>query len=281
MASRSRRSLVSRIVVHVLLLLGSATVLLPLIYMVTTSLKQTGAEFSFPIQWIPNPPTWSNYPEVIRTIPLLMFMKNTLIVVVLSLIGEVITGSLVAFGFARLRFPLKKVLFSVLLATMMLPFFVTMIPQFVIFRTFGWIDTLLPLLVPAFLGGPPLFIFLLRQFYATLPTELDESARMDGAGYLRLWWSILLPLTKPALATVAILSLVLHWNEFERPLIFLNSTRNLTLALGLRYFRDEWVVRYNLLMAYTTMMTIPVMGVFLFFQKYIVKGVSMSGLGGR
>jgi ABC-type glycerol-3-phosphate transport system permease component len=169
----------------------------------------------------------------------------------------------------------------VMLSTLMLPYFVILIPVFILFRNLGWIDTLLPLTVPAFFGGSPLYIFFLRQYFMTLPRELDEAARIDGAGFFRIWWSVILPLSKPALATVAILSLVFHWNEFIGPLVFINSQENFTLALGIRLFRNQYTTFFNQTMAYATLMTAPIMIVFFIFQKQFIKGIAMTGLSGR
>ena len=266
---------------HLVLLAVAAVSMLPLAYMVSTSLKGSGLEYEFPIRWIPEPVAWGNYPKAFTSVPTLTFLKNTLVITGVSLIGEVLTASLAAYGFARLRFPGRDALFTLMLSTMMLPYIVTMIPLFVLFRYLGWINTLLPLTVPAFFGGHPLFIFLLRQFFMTLPTELDDAAKIDGAGFFRIWWTVLLPLARPALATVAILSLVFHWNDFVAPLIYLNSQENFTLSLGIRLFRDEYTTHFNLTMAYATMMTLPIITVFFLFQKYFIRGISMAGLTGR
>jgi multiple sugar transport system permease protein len=266
---------------HLVLLAVAAVAMLPLVYMVSTSLKGNGLEYEFPIRWIPDPVVWQNYPIAFTSVPTLTFLKNTLLITGVSLIGEVLSASLAAYGFARLRFPGRDVLFTLMLSTLMLPYIVTMIPLFVLFRNLGWIDTLLPLTVPAFFGGHPLFIFLLRQFFMTLPTELDDAAKIDGAGFFRIWWTVLLPLARPALATVAILSLVFHWNDFVAPLIYLNTQSNFTLSLGIRLFRDEFTTRFNLTMAYSTMMTLPIITVFFLFQKYFIRGISMTGLTGR
>jgi len=266
---------------HLVLLAVAAVSMLPLAYMVSTSLKGSGLEYEFPIRWIPEPVAWGNYPKAFTSVPTLTFLKNTLVITGVSLIGEVLTASLAAYGFARLRFPGRDALFTLMLSTMMLPYIVTMIPLFVLFRYLGWINTLLPLTVPAFFGGHPLFIFLLRQFFMTLPTELDDAAKIDGAGFFRIWWTVLLPLARPALATVAILSLVFHWNDFVAPLIYLNSQDKFTLSLGIRLFRDEYTTHFNLTMAYATMMTLPIITVFFLFQKYFIRGISMAGLTGR
>jgi multiple sugar transport system permease protein len=266
---------------HLVLLFIAAVSLLPLIYMVSTSLKPNGMEYEFPIKWIPNPAAWSNYPKAFTSIPTLTFLKNTLVITSVCLIGEVLSSSLAAYGFARLRFPGREFFFVLMLSTLMLPYIVTMIPLFVLFRTLGWINTLLPLTVPAFFGGHPLFIFLLRQFFLTLPTELDDAAKIDGAGLFRIWWSVLMPLARPAIATVTILSLVFHWNDFVAPLIYLNSQANFTLSLGIRLFQDQYRTYFNLTMAYSTMMTLPIVLVFFVFQKYFIRGISMTGLSGR
>jgi ABC-type glycerol-3-phosphate transport system permease component len=162
----------------------------------------------------------------------------------------------------------------------MVPFFVTMIPLFIIFSKLRWIDTFLPLTIPAF-GGSAFYIFLLRQFYMSIPRDLDDAARIDGANYFRIWWNILLPLTGSALATVAILSIVAHWNDFTGPLIILNSRNKATLSLGIRLFRDQYSTRFNLTMAYAVIITFPMITIFFLFQKYFIRGIVMSGLTGR
>ncbi|MBI2940560.1 MAG: carbohydrate ABC transporter permease [Chloroflexi bacterium] len=281
LSRQSVRTRLSHLTMHLLLLAITATALLPMVYMVSTSLKPEGTEYEFPIRWIPERIVWENYPKAFTSVRTLVFLKNTLLITALSLVGGLLSASLAAYGFARLRFPGRSVLFILMLSTLMLPYFVTMIPLFILFRTLGWINTLYPLIVPAFFGGSPLYIFLLRQFFLTLPTELDDAAKIDGAGFFRTWWSVLVPLTKPALATVAILSLVHHWNEFVGPLIFLNTENNFTLALGIRLFRDQYTTFLNYTMAYSTMMTVPILTVFFLFQKYFIRGISMTGLTGR
>jgi multiple sugar transport system permease protein len=266
---------------HLLLILIVAVSIMPLFYMISTSVKPDGAEFVFPIQWIPDRIAWENYSIAFKAVPTLTFLKNTLFISLVSLVGELLTSSLVAYGFARLRFPGRDFLFGLMLSTMMLPFFVTMIPLFILYSSLGWINTFYPLTVPAFFGGSPFFIFLLRQFYLSLPKELDDAARIDGAGFFRTWWSVLLPLTGPALATVAILSLVFHWNDFTGPLIILNSNDKFTLALGIRLFRDQFTIHFNQTMAYATMMTLPMITMFFVFQKYFIQGISTTGLNGK
>jgi multiple sugar transport system permease protein len=278
---KSRRKLLGRFAAHLLLLSIVFVSLLPLAYMVSTSLKPAGTETEFPIQWIPERIAWQNYTRAFTLVPTLTFLKNTGVIVSVSLLGELLTSSLVAYGFSRLRFPGRNVLFTLMLSTLMLPYIVTVIPLFILYRNLGWIDTLYPFTVPAFFGGRPIFIFLLRQYFMGLPTELDDAAKIDGAGFFRIWWSILMPLAKPVLGTVAVLSLVRNWNAFIGPMIFLNSVENYTLALGTRMFQDEYGINLNLTTAYSTMMTVPIITVFFLFQKYMVKGISMTGLTGR
>jgi multiple sugar transport system permease protein len=275
------RWLLSKGVVHVFLLFLVFISIIPLVYMVSTSLKPNGTEYEVPIRWIPERLAVENYTAALTAVPTFTFLKNTLIVSLVSLIGELLTSSLAAFAFARLRFPGRDILFVIMLSTLMLPYFVILIPLFILFRNLGWINTLLPLTVPAFFGGSPLYIFFLRQYFMTLPRELDEAARVDGASFIRIWWSVILPISKPALVTVAILSLVFHWNDFTGPLIILNSQDNFTLAIGINLFRNQYSTYFNQTMAFATLMTAPILLVFFFFQKHFIKGISMTGLSGR
>ena len=269
------------VTVHAILLAIAFVSLVPLFYMISTSLKDYGREFTIPIEWIPNPIVWENYKTALERVPTLTFFMNTMIVTTLTLIGGLLSSSLVAYGFARTRFPGRDFLFMLMLSGLMLPYMVTLIPQFVLFRNLGWINTLLPLIVPAFFGGSPFYIFLLRQFFRGMPTDLEDAAKLDGAGFFRIWWTIAMPLARPGLATVAILSILHHWNDFTAPLVYLNTQDNWTLALGIRLFRDQYQINFNLMMAYAVMMTIPVFTVFFAFQKYFVRGITISGMGGR
>ncbi len=284
-AGARRRTLVMRragqLLVHLILIGITLASMLPLLYMISTSLKTTGREFAFPVEWIPNPIVWNNYVTAMTQVPTLVFFRNTMIVTLLTLVGDLVTSSLVAYGFARARFPGRDFLFILVLSGLMLPYMVTLIPQFVLFRNLGWVNTLLPLIVPAFFGGSPFYIFLLRQFFKGLPTELEDAAMIDGAGFFRIWWTIALPLARPALATVAILSILHHWNDFTGPLVYLNTQDNWTLALGIRLFRDQYQLNFNLMMAYAVLMTLPVFTVFFIFQKYFIQGITLSGMGGR
>ncbi|HEV8638311.1 MAG TPA: carbohydrate ABC transporter permease [Chloroflexota bacterium] len=267
---------------YVVLLLGIAFILIPLVWMISTSLKDIGSVFLFPPQIIPYPIHWENYPEAWTVMPFTLFLGNTLVITVSTMVGQLFSCSLVAFGFARLRGRGSDVLFVLLLSTIMLPIYVTLIPTFVLFKFFGWIDTFLPLIVPAFFGGGPFYIFLLRQFFMTIPLELDDAARVDGASTFDVFLRICLPLAKPALATVAIFSFLGHWNDFLLPLIYLHSKEHFTLAIGLNLFRAEQtsVTPWNQLMAVSLLVMIPPLLVFFFAQRLFIQGIVVSGVKG-
>lgn len=269
-----------RTIVYLVLIIFAFAALVPLFYAISTSLKADGQELVTPIQWIPNPIEWKNYERIFTLVPLLTFLKNSVFIGVLTLIGDVVVSALVAYGFARLRFPGRDALFMVVLSTVMLPYVVTLIPQFVLFRTIGLVNTPWPLIIPAAFGHP-IYIFLLRQFFKSLPVEIEESARLDGAGFLRVWWSIAMPLARPGLATVAILSILTHWNDFIAPLVYLNTQNKWTLPLAVNLFQADFRPQFNLMMAYAGVMTVPVVIIFLAFQKYFIRGIALSATGGR
>ena len=261
---------------------------IPVLWMVATSLKGKGKEFRFPPELIPIPPVWENYIDVWPVTSIHLFFINSVFITLTATIGTVITASMVAYGFARIQFPGRYILFLLMLSTMMLPEIVTMVPTFVLFRHLHWIDTPMPLIVPFWFGGGAFYIFLIRQFMLQLPRELDEAAFADGASYLRIYWDIVLPLAGPALATVSIFSIVARWNDFLAPLIFLNSEKWRPLALALRTFlvgeshtMGGIAARWNLLMAASVVMLIPILILFFSAQKYFVRGVALTGLTGR
>ena len=226
-----------------------------------------------------------NYPESLSYLPPetmggLVYIKNTLLIVILSIIGTILSSSIVSYAFSRLRFPGKGPLFSLMLATMMLPGAVTLLPQFLIFRSLGWIDTLYPLWVPAFFGSA-FNIFLLRQFFMNIPMELEDAAKIDGCSYLRTFWSIMLPQIKPALAVIFIWTFMGAWNNFMGPLIYINSPENMPLSYALQLFASDRGGEPGYLMAFATLTMLPVLAIFFFFQRYFIEGVALSGLGGR
>ena len=230
-------------------------------------------------------PRWQNYSEALAFLPPethfgLTFLGNTLYLTLMSVIGTLFSSSLVAYSFARLKWPGKNLLFVVLLATMMIPGAVTMMPQFLIFRSLGWIDTLKPLWVPAFFGSA-FNIFLLRQFFMSIPTELEDAAKIDGCGPFGIYWRIMLPQVKPALAAIGILSVMGAWNNFQGPLIYLSSPEKMTLAYALQLYQQQHGGEPGLLMAASTLVVLPIIVLFFFTQRYFIEGVSLSGLGGR
>lgn len=267
-----------RFLIYVLLILGSIVFMIPFLWMVSSSLKELPQIFVYPPQWIPDPFRWDNYVVTLGKMDFLVALKNTLLITGLGVLGQLLSSSVVAYGFARLRFPGREFLFLLVLSTMMLPPQVTMIPVFIIFRSLGWVDTFKPLIVPAFFGGGAFFIFLLRQFFLTIPKDLEDAARIDGCGTFRIFWQIILPLAKPALITVAIFSFMNHWNDFMGPLIYLNSAHKRTLAIALQSFQGQFTAEWNLLMAASIVVLIPVLVIFFALQRYFVEGIVLTGI---
>ncbi len=265
--------------------LGAFLFLVPFVWMVSTALKEAGDVMKFPPEWIPQPVLWGNFKEAFTQdyAPFDIFFKNTLIITITAVFGQLLSASLVGFSFARLHWWGRDYLFLIVLGTMMLPYQVTLVPIFVLMKNLGWIDTLLPLIIPFFLGGGAFYIFLFRQFMMTIPWELDDAAKIDGCGTLRLYSRIILPLTGPALATAAIFSFLAHWNDFIGPLIYLNSVSNYTLSLGLRILQGYGgyaIQRWNLLMAASLFVMLPVLLLFFFSQKYFIQGIVTYGVKG-
>lgn len=267
--------------VYILLAAISTAFLLPLAWMLSVSLQDIRGVFAQPFVWIPSHLHWENYADVSELIPLGRYFLNTVLVTVPVLLGTLFSSSLVAYGFSRIRFRGRSALFALCLSTMMLPGQVTMIPLYILFSRLGWIDTLWPLIVPSFFGSP-FYIFLLRQFFLTIPREYDEAARLDGAGKFRIYWSIILPMARPALITVALFSFIGTWNDFFTPLIYINSPENATLTLGLNMLKSQIVgtgmTQWHLLMAAACMVMIPNIILFTLGQKYLVKGIAMGGV---
>ena len=274
---KRRTQLIHRIVAYGVLFGGSVFILAPLVWMLSTSLKTRSQVFRFPPEWIPEQFLWRNYVEALTLLPFEIFLLNTVIITVLSVAGELVSSAVVAYSFARLRWAARNTLFIVVLATMMLPRQVTLIPTFILFtRVFGWKDTFYPLIVPSFFAVP-FFVFLLRQFYMTLPFELDDAATMDGCSKFGVFLRILLPLSKPALAAVAIFSFQFHWNDFFYPLIYLFDKDKFTLALGLRFFQGNYGTDWHYLMAASLVVMMPVILVFFFAQRIFIQGVVYQG----
>jgi multiple sugar transport system permease protein len=279
--SRGPAWILRRAAVYGALILLSAIFLIPLAWMVTTSFKQQGQVFANPPVWLPDPWMVENYPEAARRAPLWLWLRNTVTITIVATVGNVLVSSMVGFGFARIRFPGRGPLFILLLATMMLPAQVTLIPRFLLFKNLGWTDSFLPLILPSWFGGGAYFVFLVRQYYLTLPLDLDEAAKIDGASNWRIWWNIIMPLSYPVLVAIGIFAFVAHWNEFLEALIFLNSESLKTLSLGLRAFLAPSDASWHITMAASMWLVVPMMAVFFLGQRYFIKGVAMTGIAGR
>ncbi len=273
----ARRSL-KALATYTLLALLALVFVLPLIWMLSTSLKADQQIFAMPPQWIPETIMWGNYLRVLEVMPFWTYLFNSVLITGLTIVGTVLSGSLVAYAFACLDWPGRDKLFILVLATMMLPMQVTMIPLFVLFKDIGWLNTIKPLTVPAFFGGGAFTIFLLRQFFMTLPKSLFDAARIDGCSEIRIWWSIVLPLARPAMASVAILTFMFSWNDFLGPLIYLSDRMQGTLALGLAMMVGQHQTDWALLMAASILMMLPILLLFFFFQRYFIQGFTMSGI---
>jgi ABC-type glycerol-3-phosphate transport system permease component len=266
---------------YAILTIIAALFVIPFMWLVITSLKPLNQVFTDPPRWIPDPILWQNYVEALTSpaFPFLRLLRNTLFYAGVSTVGIVLSSALVAYGFARLEFWGRDVLFGITLATMMLPGIVTLIPTYVLFRWFGWVGTYAPLMVPHFLGGA-FNIFLLRQFMLTIPWELSDAARVDGAGELIIFWRIMLPLIKPALLVVAVFHFMFAWNDFLGPLIYLDEATEYPLVLGLYAFQTRFGIQWHLLMAATLSVTFPLIVLFFVAQRYFIEGVTLSGLKG-
>lgn len=269
-----------KVFVYTCLVVGTVVIMIPFFWMITTSLKKSGTEFTFPIEWLPNPPRWKNYVDGWTVLPFNRWAVNSVRISALAIAGSVISSAIVGFGFGRIRFPGRDALFLLVLATMMLPFPSVIVPLFLLFKRIGWIDTILPLTVPTFFGANAFFIFLLRQFFRTLPLDLDDAARVDGCNTFHVFLRICLPLIRPALGIIFVFSFMHNWNDFLGPLIFLSHTTKYTLALGLRYFQSQYRVEWALMMAVSLIILTPNIVLFFLAQKYYIQGIVVSGVKG-
>jgi multiple sugar transport system permease protein len=267
---------------YAVLTAGAIVASIPMLWTLSSSLKDTAHIFTQTVEWIPNPAHWGNYAELFERLPFVRFIWNTLILVVSNVVATVLTASLAGYAFARLRAPGHSFLFALVISTMLLPGQVTLIPRYIIFNKLGMIDTYWPLILPSWLGGGAFEIFLFRQFFMTLPTELDDAARIDGCGTLRIYWSIVLPLSQPVIATMAIFNFIWTWSDFFNPLIYLNSMEKFTIALGLATLQRsaEWSTRWELVMAGAVLSIIPMLVMFFLGQSYFIQGISLTGSKG-
>jgi ABC-type glycerol-3-phosphate transport system permease component len=272
-----RRISLRNIAANAVLVIAAALFLIPFLWMVSSALKPNYQIFTVPPQWIPNPPRWENFSEALTILPFGRYTLNTLVITVLTIIGHVLSCSIVAYGFARLRARFRDALFVVVLATMMLPYPATMVPLYILFKNLGWVNSILPLVVPAFFGSA-FYIFLLRQFFLTVPIEIEEAARIDGANVLQIIFRVILPLSFPALATVAIFTFQAAWNDFLPPLIYLQNQQLYTITLGLNLFRTTYTTNWAYLMAASLVTMLPVIIVFLLAQKAFIEGITLTGM---
>jgi multiple sugar transport system permease protein len=273
-----------RVMLYIFTLFLSLLFVYPLVWTLGSSLKTPAEMFIYPPTLFPASPQFSNYLEVMEKVPFARWFLNSIVVVVASTVGTVISASMVSYSFARFRYRGRDLLFMITLTTMMLPSQVTLVPQFILFFKLGWIDTIKPLWVPHWFGGGAFFIFLMRQFFMSLPRELDEAAIIDGANRLQVFFRILLPLTKPALATMTVISFMSGWSDFLGPLIYLNTPQKFTLAVGLQYFNAVEDVSFepteHLLMTACVLTLLPALLLFFSTQKYFVRGIAMTGIKG-
>lgn len=277
---RRRRGLTpGTLALHALLIAGSVIMLLPFAWMLSTSLKVPAETFTYPPVWIPSTIAWSNYARTVTAMPFGRFYLNSLVVTICVTVLQILTSSLAAFAFARLRFRGREALFLLYLATLMIPFQITMIPNFILVRTLGWYDTYQALILPPAFSA--FSTFLLRQYFRGIPLDLDEAARIDGAGSFRIWWSVVLPLSGPVLAALAIFVSLNSWNDFLWPLIVTNSQSMRTLPVGLSSFQGQYKTDWNLLMAGSVIAMLPVLLVYIVGQRWFIRGITLSGIGGR
>lgn len=281
--SLSQANRIERVITYIVLILGAVVMFAPFAFLISSSLKTELQVFQFPIQWIPNPVQWRNYYQALTDKPFLLYFRNTMIIVIFNQIAVLGTSSICGYGFARINFPGRDFWFGVALATLMLPYYVVMVPQFILFTRLGWQDTFYPLIIPYFFGGGAFNVFLFRQFFKTIPEDFSDAARMDGCSEFGIFWRIFVPLSTPVFITVSIFTFLASWNDFIGPLLYINSPEKFTVALGLATYRSMLGVgrtRWDLLMAASVSMTAPVVLLFFILQRYFIKGVVMSGIKG-
>ena len=279
---QKRKRLFEKIGIYSSIIIGAITMLAPFLWMITTSLKLPGDVFSYQkpwwYDWVPTSFVWQNYVKAFHVVPFARFYLNSIFVVVLTTFGQVTTSAFAAYAFARLRFPGRDKIFFAYLATMMIPGAVTMIPVFILLQQLGWIDSYKAVILPGIFTAYG--TFMLRQFFLTLPKDLEDAAKIDGCSYFGIFWRILLPLSKPALATLTTFTFMGSWMNFMWPLIVLNSHEKFTLPVGLAYFQSLHHTDWTLLMAGSVMMIFPILLIFVFNQRYFVEGIKLSGIKG-
>jgi multiple sugar transport system permease protein len=275
-----RLNAIKRALIYIIVTFLAVVILIPFFWMLSTALQQEGDIFAWPPKWIPDPPQWHNFAEAWNAMPFNRYLWNTIFVVVLGITAELASATLVAYGFARFRFPGSDFIFLVLLATMMLPFHVTLIPTFLIWQRFGLVGEFDPLVLRAWTAWGPFYIFLLRQFFLTIPRELDDAAEIDGANTFQTFFRIMLPQIRPALLAVAIFAFRGYWNDFLGPLIYLNDMSLYTMNVGMYFFMGgvNEAPQWNYLMAMSIIIALPVILLFFAAQRYFIEGITFTGL---
>ena len=272
----------NKFIIYIILIATSIVIIFPIYWMFSTSLKSLVELKAFPPIWFPSVPQWMNYPEALDFQPFGLYAKNTITIALFYVLGNVLSATLVGYGFAKLRFPGREKLFMICLSTMMMPKMVTLIPLFLIFKELGWINSFLPLTVPAFFGEA-FFIFILRQFFLSIPNDLIDAAKIDGASDFGIWWRIMVPLARPAIAAVVIFAFQQTWNDVLSPLIYLTDPKKFTFSIGLISFTagaGEAVQYWHYMMAASFIFVLPMIIIFLFAQKQFIEGVATTGLKG-
>lgn len=277
---RQRRRM-RALIVHTVLIAGSLLFLFPLFWMLSTSLKPLSQTMRMPPEWLPHPIMWENFVKAVNYFPFLTYAWNTIVIAVLGTLGTLLSSSIVAYGFSRIKWKGRDTLFFILLGTMMVPFPVTMVPLYGVFRALHWTGTVRPLWVPAWLGASAFNVFLLRQFFLTIPRDFSDAACIDGCSEFGIFRRVIVPLSWPALAVVALFHFLFCWNDFMGPLIYLIDQKDFTLALGLQFFQSaHGGTPWNLLMAASTLVVAPIIILFFLAQKTFIEGIAMSGIKG-
>ena len=277
---KNRKRTVSKITTYTILIALSFTCLVPFYWMIRSSLMDMSQIFTMPPEWIPSPIRFSNYKEALTMLPFAKYFVNTIFIVVLTVSGTVITSSLCAYSFSRINWKGRNTIFGILLTAMMIPFAVTLIPTFIGWEKLGFVNTYVPLIVPAWFGGGVFNVFLLRQFFMNIPKELDEAARIDGANHFIIYSRIILPLSKPSLIVVGLFSFMASWNDFLGPLVYLNDSAKYTLSLGLMQFQGMYTAQWQYMMAASAVVVIPTIIIFFIGQDYFIEGIAMTGMKG-
>lgn len=265
--------------IYFILLAFAMLFLVPFFFLLMGSFKTTSELFRVPFHWLPDHFKFDNYVELFTTIPFFKYLKNTMIIVLFNIVGSLISNSLIGYGFSRLRWPGRDKVFMIVLVTMILPYQVTLIPLYLMYTKMKWVGTFLPLIVPCFFGNA-FFIFLMRQFLVGIPKEITESARIDGASEFKIFLQLIMPISKPALATVAIMSFMRSWNDFLGPLVFLGNDKLYTLSLAASMLKSTLDPNWDMLLTLGVVMVLPVLLLFFVLQKYFIQGITMSGIKG-